>query len=170
MEEYPVMVWMENTELDETLSGDRAEVEEAVGEVYPMEAILVPMLERLKGFIRSEGYDSEIVAGDRLFLDTNCDTYDIQISYLVQDPGFNDRHIVFNSFMEYEGTESEAQAICSEINSRSFFIAAFPMEGGLDIRYTVAEGSGPMEETVFLAASIDQARVSIEDGGTSDLA
>lgn len=152
MEEYPVMVWMESSELDETLSGDREEVEKAAGEVYPMEAILVPMLERLKGFIRSEGFDSEIVAGDRLFLDTDCDTYDIQISYRVLDASFNDRHIVFNSFIEYEGSPDEAQALCSEINSRSFFVAAFPMEGGIDIRYTVAEGTGPLEETVFLAA------------------
>ena len=152
MEEDPIMVWIENIEMSEVLEQEENEVIETAGEVAPMAAILVPRLERLKGFIQNEGLDSEIVASENLYLLTDCNSYDVQISYFIEDESFSNIFVMFNAFFEFEGSLSDAKDICSEINSRSFFVSAFPIEGGINLKHTLAEGAIPIEETVFLAA------------------
>lgn len=149
-EEGSVAVWILEDERSDFLEDEKNEAEAAVAEVTPDEAILVPKLMRLKGFLQQEGVDAEIVTGEKPYIWADYGTYDLQITYLEADIRYERLYITFSAFAETE--EAEGKSLCDRINFSNYFATAIPAEGGIILKYTLAETRRPIEEESFLSA------------------
>ena len=156
-----VVVWEEDFEKESLLSEDEEETLEAAENVPPMAAFLVPKLMRLKAILESEGISSEVVSGEQLYLWTDCENYDIQVSYLVEDSTFSKVYLLFSSFTELEASDTEKMSICRDLNKTCLFATAFPAPDGIAMRYALTEAGGPVDQTLF-TETLSEFRAEVE--------
>ena len=144
------MIWEEEFETEVVTMEDRSDADRLAINLDPMTTIMVPKLMRIQEFLEEEGFDAEVITGEKNYVWADRGNYDIQISYLSDNGPLRDFYLIFSSFISIDdASEEELLLKCTEINKSAYFLTAIPDEGGVMLRYTLAEAVYPVTEEAF---------------------
>jgi len=155
------MIWEEEFETEAVIQENRFDAQRLAVNLDPLMTIMVPKLMRIKDFLEEEGYDAEVITGEKNYIWADHGDYDIQISYLPDGGPLRDFYLIFSSFISMEdAAEDELLLKSNEINKSAYFLTSIPDEGGIMLRYTLAEAVYPItEETFFTTLSAFEAEL-----------